>query len=218
MPATDYNKTVIYVIKCRDDNITEEYVGSTTNFRSRKNCHKSRCNNEKSKDYNFKIYEFIRANGNWDNWIMIQLEEYPCKNKREAELKEEQIRQERKAYLNSRRAIRTEEDRKNYEKMWYENNKEKNREHKKEYFKKWYQENKDEAIEKSKQRYEENKDEINGEKKLWYQKNKNERNEKRRQQYMENKDEINEKRRQKRAEKKVFMFGLKQPYYERKSI
>jgi hypothetical protein len=113
MPITDYSKIVIYVLKCLDDTITEEYVGSTTNFRTRKSQHKSKCNNnsKKNKTYNCKKYQFIRANGGWDNWIMIQLEEYPCENKRQAECREEEVRLERKATLNSMRVFITAEQR-----------------------------------------------------------------------------------------------------------
>ena len=32
----DYSKYIIYVIKCKDENVEEEYVGSTTNFSKRK--------------------------------------------------------------------------------------------------------------------------------------------------------------------------------------
>jgi len=96
----DYSNTIIYVIKCKDDNITEEYIGSTTNFKQRKNNHKSSCNNEKNKDYNAFKYKFIRDNGGWDNWIMLEVEKYPCNDKREAEKREEEIRIERNAKLN----------------------------------------------------------------------------------------------------------------------
>jgi hypothetical protein len=150
MPITDYSKTVIYVIKCIDDTITEEYVGSTTNFRSRKSCHKSRC----SKDYNFKIYEFIRANGGWDNWIMIQLEEYPCKNKREAECREEQIRQERKATLNSQRAFITAEQLAEHNQEYIKEHAVQIVEKKKEYYKK----HKEHMRKKAKEYYEKNKE------------------------------------------------------------
>jgi predicted GIY-YIG superfamily endonuclease len=67
MPMTDYLKTIIYVLKCLEEAITDEYVGSTTNYRARKHAHKSSCNNENSKDHNMKIYQFIRANGGWKN-------------------------------------------------------------------------------------------------------------------------------------------------------
>ena len=52
---TDYSKTIIYKICCNDLNITDIYVGSTTNFRARKSQHKTRC-----KDYNNKLYNFIQ--------------------------------------------------------------------------------------------------------------------------------------------------------------
>ena len=171
MPTTDYSKTVIYVIKCRDDAITDEYVGSTTNFRSRKCNHKSSCNNENSKDYNMKIYQFIRANGGWNNFIMIQLEEHPCKNKREAECREEQIRQEKKASLNAYRAFITAEQRKEQlkekAKEYYQEHKEQLTEYYKEYRKKnaeqiaeYYQKHKEQKKEKAKEYYQEHKEQI----------------------------------------------------------
>ena len=102
----DYSKTIIYQLKCKDDNITEIYVGSTTHFIKRKQDHKNCCNNPKNKTYNHKIYNTIREQGGWDNWRMIQVYEYPCNNKREAEHKEELVRQELKATLNSNRCWR----------------------------------------------------------------------------------------------------------------
>lgn len=96
----DYSKSVIYKICCRDKSITDVYIGSTTNFVKRKTMHKAVCNNEKSKSYNRYVYGFIRENGNWDNFEMIQLEECPCHTKRELEFREEQLRTELNATLN----------------------------------------------------------------------------------------------------------------------
>jgi hypothetical protein len=202
----DYSKTIIYVIKCKDDNITEEYIGSTINFRSRERCHKSNCNNEKCKEYNCKKYQFIRDNGGWDNWFMIQLEEFPCENKRQAELKEEEVRVKRKTQLNMIRAYLSEEEKKEYKKKWKEENienfkeqakiwEENNKEKRKEQHKKWEEENKEKRKkcrekknERERQKYAENKEKIN---------------EKQRQRRTKNKEKINERRRQKRAEKKL---------------
>lgn len=97
----DYSKSCIYVIRCKNETITEEYIGSTTNFNKRKNKHKSNCCNEKDKEYNILKNVFIRENGGWDNWDMIMIEEYSCENKRQLEMKEEQIRVERNSKLNS---------------------------------------------------------------------------------------------------------------------
>ena len=117
----DYSKGLIYKLCCKDKNITEVYVGSAVSYKSRKRNHKSCCNNVKDKNHNLKIYKFIRENGGWSDWEMIQLEEYPCENKRQLERREEQIRCELNAKLNGKRCYITEEEKAKY----YEQNKDK---------------------------------------------------------------------------------------------
>jgi hypothetical protein len=62
---------VIYKIICNNSDITNIYIGRTSNFKRRKNVHKSRCNDENNKCYNLKIYRIIREHGGFDNWSMI---------------------------------------------------------------------------------------------------------------------------------------------------
>jgi len=100
---TNYSKTVIYKIVCDDDNVTELYVGSTTEFVKRKCGHKTSCNNEKDRNYNLKLYKMIRYNGGWENWRMIEVEKFPCNDKREAEYREEYWRKNLKAELNMKK-------------------------------------------------------------------------------------------------------------------
>ena len=71
----DYSNTIIYKIYCKDSSITDVYVGHTTNFNSRKNMHKNLCKNFKNKQ---KIYNVIRCNGGWDNWVMVEIAKYCC--------------------------------------------------------------------------------------------------------------------------------------------
>lgn len=97
----DYSNAVIYKLSCKNKNITEIYIGSTTNFIKRKNKHKSSCNNSNIKEYNNQKYIFIRENGGWLNWEMIEIEKFPCKTSRELEKKEEEIRCQFDAKLNS---------------------------------------------------------------------------------------------------------------------
>lgn len=97
----NYQKNKNYKLCCKDPNIKQIYIGSTCNFRSRKRGHKSSCINEKSKKYNLYVYQFIRNNGNWENWDMIEIEPYPCSNKREKETRERYWIEELKAELNS---------------------------------------------------------------------------------------------------------------------
>lgn len=166
----DYSKTIIYVIKCKDDNITEEYIGSTINFIERKSKHKTSCNNKTNKEHNTFKYKFIRDNGGWNNWIMLEVEKYPCNDKREAEKREEEIRVERKAKLNSIKAFGAETI-KEYQKQYREEHKEElkelnkkyrelNKEYINNYDKQRYKIRKNECIEYQKKYREDHKEQI----------------------------------------------------------
>ena len=96
----DYSKCLIYKLCCNDLNIKELYIGSTCNFTRRKNQHKNYCNSEKSKNYNCKVYKFIRDNGGWNNWTMILVEEFSCENKMQKLKRERYWLEELKASLN----------------------------------------------------------------------------------------------------------------------
>ena len=128
----DYSKTLIYKIVCKDISITDCYVGNTTNFTQRKRGHKSICNNEKDKKYNLSIYQFIRENGGWDNFDMIEIEKYPCNDANEAKKQERFFIELYNAKLNTRLPSRTKkqyhEDNKQIEnvkcKIYYDKNKE----------------------------------------------------------------------------------------------
>ena len=110
----DYTKGLIYKICCNDENIKDLYIGSTADFTQRKGTHKYNCYNEKSPGYNCKVYKFIRDNGGWSNWTMIELYKYPCINKRELEQEEDRMMVELKSTLNEKKAFVTEEENKKY--------------------------------------------------------------------------------------------------------
>jgi hypothetical protein len=129
MPKTamDYSKCSIYKIE-HIENESLVYVGHTTNFNKRKGQHKSNCKNENDKKFNFKLYQMIRDNGGFDRFKMIEVEKYPCKDKREAERREDEVMKELKASMNTIKSFTTDEERKeyhkDYHKEYYENNKE----------------------------------------------------------------------------------------------
>ena len=81
----DYSNTIIYKIYCKDSSIKDMYVGHTTNFTKRKYHHKVSSNIITNKS---KIYKTIRDNGGWDNWDMIEIAKYDCKDATEARIKE----------------------------------------------------------------------------------------------------------------------------------
>ena len=93
-----YSNTIIYKIYCKDEYITDIYVGHTTNFIQRKSTHKAACNNQKN---DLKIYKIIRENGGWNNWNMIEIAKYNCKDSTDARIKENEHYNQLKATLNS---------------------------------------------------------------------------------------------------------------------
>jgi hypothetical protein len=210
---TDCSKYIMYKLCCLDPNIPDEYVGSTINFTERKSKHKSNCNIPNSKDYNSKLYQFIRLNGGWNNWTMIQIEPYNCNSKREAEAREEYWRKELKTTLNMKRAFRTEEEKLEQKKKNYEDNKderleqmkiynEQHRDTQLEQKKEYYHKYKDELLEQKKEYYENKKDEIKTKQLEHYHKNKDAINAKKKLYREQNKDAINAKRREKNRLKK----------------
>jgi len=149
----NYQNALIYKFVCKNLDVKECYVGSTTDFRKRKTQHKSNCN----KGYNSNLYQFIRDNGGWDNWDMVLVEKYPCDDRLELLKRERYWIEELNASLNKLRPILTTYETLNYNKIYYEENKDEIKNQQKEY----YEANKDEKIEYQKKYYEANKDEIN---------------------------------------------------------
>lgn len=150
----DYSKTVIYKIVCNDLNITDLYVGHTTNFIKRKYAHKKVCNTETDKGYNFKIYKMIRDNGGWDNWTMIEIEKYSCNDGNKSHARERYWYEELNANMNSNIPNRINKE---YNKI----NKVKNKK------KIYYNINKDIIKDQQKKYYEINKDKIKNQQKKY---------------------------------------------------
>jgi len=130
----DYSKTIIYKICFNDQPI---YIGSTTNFIKRKNQHKYNSINK-----NCPLYKTIRDYGGFEKFQMLPIEEFKCKNKIQAVIREQHYINELKPSLNINRAFTGITDTNNYAKQY------------KEIFKQ-------ELLEKKKIYYDQNKDEIN---------------------------------------------------------
>ena len=100
----DFTKEVIfYMIKCNDVELTDVYIGSTFNFINRKTQHKT---NSFTKP--FKIYQYIRDNGGWDNFNMNCVDRRVCKDMLEVRQYEQQLIEQYKASLNSIKSFRKE--------------------------------------------------------------------------------------------------------------
>ena len=146
MPRTNinYSNTIIYKLCCRDLSITEIYVGQTTDMRKRKFSHKynCNCNYETNKKYNLNVYQFIRKNGGWDNWDMIEVEKYEAIDSNDAKKRERHWIETLKATLNIQLPSRS------------------NKEYCEEYRIEYYNNNRENIIEKNKKYRDDNKEEY----------------------------------------------------------
>ena len=181
----DYSKTIIYKIEhIENDNLV--YVGHTTNWDKRKCQHKSNCYNDKK--FNQRLYQMIRDNGGWSHFNMIEVAKYTCKDKREAERRENERIKELKANMNTVKSFRTEEEKQEYGKEY-------NVEHRQEkdiYNREYRQDNKEKIKEYEKQYREANKEKKKGYNKEYYENNKEKMKGYNKEYYENNKEKIKE--------------------------
>jgi len=145
----------IYRITCKCGLI---YIGSTKNYGKRMGSHKNRCYNKNQRIYNIKVYNHIRECCSFhdcnimkifkyrgDKFTKAKVENYFIKkfNSVECGLNDRYAYTDKKEYDRDYREDNKEKV-KEYKKRWYEDNKEK----RKEYEKQWYQENKEKMKEK----------------------------------------------------------------------
>ena len=122
MTTSNYS---IYKIFCKDSNVKDIYVGSTTKLRSRMTTHKTTLNNPNNPHNKYKLYTTIKDNGGWENWDYEVLEELENVAKIDARKKEEEWTQKLGATLNKWKAYRELEQAKKYygkESEWYKKN------------------------------------------------------------------------------------------------
>jgi hypothetical protein len=119
----NYENTIIYKLCCKNANITDIYIGHTTDMTRRRYRHKACANNPNLNGGRSNCFETIRANGGWENWDMIELEKWSCKDANEAKARErywiEQLKpslnyeipsRTRKEWYTDTRPLRREED------------------------------------------------------------------------------------------------------------
>jgi len=144
----NYGKAMIYKIVPKDNN-DYCYIGSTCDFKSRKNQHKRDCNNPNNKGYNTPLYKHIRDNGGWEEYEMILIEYFSCETKLELLKRERECKEIYNDNLGCNIPGRT-------EKEYREDNKEKRAEQ----YKEWCQNNKERVLQQAKEYYQNNKEAI----------------------------------------------------------
>lgn len=86
--APNYSNTKIYMIYCNDTNISDIYIGYSTDITNRMAVHRRCTHNSANDSYSNRMYTFIRNNGGWKNWSYKIIEEPICFTKKEAREKE----------------------------------------------------------------------------------------------------------------------------------
>ena len=175
----DYTNAVIYKLTCKNPEITDIYVGSTTQFTKRKNQHKSACNNKNNKRHHLNVYQFIRGNGSWINWQMVEIEKYRATDKLDLERRERYWLEQLHATLNSYVPTRT-------QKQYYEDNRERFIKYRKEYNEK----HKDKISKQTKEYREKHKDKISKQTKEYREKHKDQLAKQKKQYYEDNREQI----------------------------
>ena len=125
---THHDKNKIYpeyiIYKICSDECDEFYIGSTRNIVQRRKTHKSSCKNENDGGYNTKKSKTIREFGGWENWRLVPIEKMENVSRFEAECREEVVRVELQAKMNSIRASCGGMSKNEYKAEYYKENRE----------------------------------------------------------------------------------------------
>jgi len=136
----NFSKSIIYKLCCKDVTVKEIYIGSTANLlKVRKSKHKYSCNNIFSVGHNYYVYQYIRKNGGFNNFDIVEIERYPCSDRQELNKRERYWIELLQSTLNKQIPSRTRlEHRQDNRELLLENQK------------KYYQNNKEELLTKKK--------------------------------------------------------------------
>jgi hypothetical protein len=190
---------VVYKLKSKNPNITEFYIGSSCDMKQRIATHKNNCNNSIIPAYNLKVYEFIRNNGNFDNFVFEILLEIEVKSKKQLK-----NRYEAKYIIDFKPELNmkiptiyddetVEYDEEFYKPSYYEQHKEIILEKGNQY----YKDHKEDLLKKKKIYNENNKEKIKQRDKKYYEKHKEVKAKKNKEYREKHKEEILKKRKEK---------------------
>ena len=220
--SNEYENTTFYQIICKDKRITDCYVGHTTDFPQRIRDHHSKCTNVDSARYHLKVYEFIRSNGGWDNWEMLEIETCNCEDAFEAREIErcwiECLGGELNCIIPNRNKPEYYQEHieriTEYKHNWYERNKERCNEKGRQN----YQENKERYSETAKAYYETHSEEIKRNSKEYYEKNKEHCIQQQKAYALANKEKIAKRQKAYALANKEKLAKSKKEWYERKKL
>ena len=135
-PTNDY---WFYTITCKDEDISDFYIGSTRNWNKREYKHKSKC----KIGSDVKVYRYINEYGGWDNWIMSEICFQENLTSLEARIMEDILMEELGSTLNNNAAFLSLENSKLYRHEYLKDYRKNNKEVIAKYNKDYYEKHKD---------------------------------------------------------------------------
>ena len=80
---SEFDNAVVYRISCKDKNITDCYIGSTTNLKKRIYMHNYNYNFPSAQKNVYNCYKKMREHGGIQNWTFKQISTEKCSNRKE---------------------------------------------------------------------------------------------------------------------------------------
>jgi len=113
---------IIYCIKEKEKGYDSPiYIGSTKDFNMRKGTHKTICHKS-----DIKLYQYIRENGGWDNFEMLEIGVVEYEKNEQLKIEEQKWIDDLGATLNDIKAYITTEQRENEKEKFIKEYREKN--------------------------------------------------------------------------------------------
>ena len=67
---------IVYKLYCIDEKINDIFIGSGTSLKQVESKHKNACLKWTNSEYNKKVHQFIRENGDWSQWNIKIIRQY----------------------------------------------------------------------------------------------------------------------------------------------
>ena len=67
---------IVYKLYCIDENINDIFIGSGISLKKVESKHKNACLKWTNSEYNKKVHQFIRENGDWSRWKIKIVRQY----------------------------------------------------------------------------------------------------------------------------------------------
>ena len=67
---------IVYKLYCIDEKINDIFIGSGSSLKQIESKHKNACQKWTNTEYNKKVHQFIRENGDWSQWKIKIVRQY----------------------------------------------------------------------------------------------------------------------------------------------